>query len=167
MTAVTKSLRSMAARATMSDQDVRALLTKDHEEALELAKKITETDSVTTRKSLLEKLKPALVAHSRAEEKQVYDPLIGLKDKDSNSIGNEGYVEHHLVDELLESLHKGDASTQRWEAQAKVLHEMLEHHIKEEQSEMYADLGANFDADQLEEMGKKFLAAKKKLATAA
>lgn len=164
MTAVTKSLRSMAARATMSEKDVRSLLTKDHEEALDLAKRINETKSASRRMALLEKLKAALTAHSRAEEKQVYEALMALKDKDSNDIGNEGYVEHHLVDELLDSLHKGDASTPRWEAQAKVLHELLSHHIKEEQSQMYADLGENFDNDQLEAMGRQFLAAKQKIA---
>lgn len=163
MTAVVKSLRSLAARATMSDKDVRSLLTKDHEEARALAKQIAAEQSAATRKALLAKLKPALVAHSRAEEAQVYEPLMKLSDKDSNSIGNEGYVEHHLVDELLESLDKGDAATQRWAAQAKVLHELLEHHIEEEQSEMYADLGKNFDATQLEEMGRRFTAAKQQI----
>ena len=163
MTAVTKSLRSLAARVTMGEKDVRALLTKDHVEALALAKRITESKSSSARKSLLTRLKPALAAHSHAEEKQVYDPLIKLKDKDSNSIGHEGYVEHHLLEELLDDLQKGDSSTQRWQAQAKVLHELLKHHIEEEHSEMYADLGKNFDSAELEAMGVKFLAAKQKL----
>jgi len=163
MTAVVKSLRSLAARATMSDKDVRTLLTKDHEEALDLAKQLANATSAATRKTLLAKLRPALVAHSRAEEAQVYEALMKLTDEDSNRIGNEGYVEHHLVDELLESLDHGDAATQRWAAQAKVLHELLEHHIDEEHSEMYADLGRNFDTAQLEDMGRRFVSAKQQI----
>lgn len=159
--ALAKKVKAAAARATMSDQDVRAMLTKDHDAALALAKQICESRSATTRTSLFKKLKPALVAHSRAEEKAVYDRLIKTKDKDAKGIGNEGYVEHSLLDALLERMSKGSSVSDAWQAQAKVLHELLSHHVDEEQSEMYADLGEQFSREQLIGMGERFQAEKK------
>ncbi len=115
--------------------DVRNLLRADHEEALEVAEQMQKAKLATRRKALLAKLKPALTAHSRAEEKQVYNALLKLKKSEkSHDIGNEGFVEHSLLDELLKRLAKTSAASDTWKAQAKVLHELLEHHIEEEQA---------------------------------
>ena len=150
-------VKSLGARATMTDEDVRALLVKDHEEAKALAKEMHETASPTRRMSLLGKLKPALTAHSRSEEKVVYDALLRVRTNDeSHELGDEGYVEHSLVDELLETLASTSASTERWKATAKVLHELLEHHIQEEESDVFALLGDHYDRDQLHAMGAQF-----------
>ena len=158
--AMTKTVKSLVARATMSADDVRAHLTKDHNEALDLAKRMHEAKGAEARLHLFQKLKPALVAHSRAEEKEVYDPLLKAKSKDAHDIANEGYVEHSLLDELLARLHKGSSGTDAWKAEAKVLFEMLQHHVQEEQSDMYADLGDVFTSEQLAAMGKRFELAK-------
>ena len=160
---VKTTIRSTMARMTMSESDVRALLHKDHVEALDLAKRIQDTKSVNTRKTLLSKLRPALVAHSRAEEKVVYAALLSVKSRESRDYGNEGFVEHSLVDELLARLQKGDAASESWQAEAKVLHELLSHHINEEQRDVFSNLGEHFDSAQLEAMGKKFLLLKASL----
>jgi hypothetical protein len=160
--AVTKTLKALAARATMGDADVRALLTKDHVEALDLAKRMSEAKGAAARKAILKKLKPALAAHSRAEEQAVYNPLLKVRSKDSNDIGNEGYVEHSLLDELLARLSRGAGASDKWKAEAKVLYEILDHHVSEEQSEMYADLGERFSAEELEQMGLRFTRLKQK-----
>jgi hemerythrin superfamily protein len=154
------TVRSAAARLTMSNDDVRALLHKDHVEALDLAQRMQAAKSPAVRKSLLQKLKPALTAHSRAEEKVVYDALLSVRSVESHDYGNEGFVEHSLVDELLKRLQKGDAASGIWKAEAKVLHEMLDHHISEEQRDVFSDLGEHFDAQQLVTMGKLFAARK-------
>jgi hemerythrin-like domain-containing protein len=153
-------VRSTVARMTMSEADVRALLHKDHVEALDVAKRMHESKSANIRKALLAKLKPALTAHSRAEEKVVYDALLAVKSKESRDYGNEGFVEHSLVDELLKRLAAGDAASDTWQAQAKVLHELLSHHIAEEQRDVFSNLGEHFSSEQLEQMGKKFTTVK-------
>jgi Hemerythrin HHE cation binding domain len=157
---VKTSVRSAVARMTMSQADVRSLLHKDHVEALDVAKRMHESRSANVRMALLIKLRPALVAHSRAEEKVVYDALLSVKSKDSRDYGNEGFVEHSLVDELLKRLAGGDAATDAWQAQAKVLYELLSHHIEEEQRDVFSNLGEHFSSEQLEAMGEKFLKAK-------
>jgi hemerythrin HHE cation binding domain-containing protein len=144
------------------EEDVRALLRKDHEEALDLARQICETKGGAARKALFKELKPALIAHSRAEEATVYRPLQALKqDEDARGIANEGFVEHGLLDVLLTTMSSSRTpESETWAANAKVLHELLQHHIEEEHNQMFAELGDNFDSEQLEAMGKRFVAAK-------
>lgn len=153
-------VRSTAARLTMSSTDVRALLHQDHLEALDVAKRMHESKSTNIRKALFDKLKPALSAHSRAEERVVYNALLKVKSKESHDYGNEGYVEHGLLDELLKKLTRTDAASDAWKAQAKVLFELLDHHIGEEQRDVFSDLGEHFSSAELETMGTAFAALK-------
>lgn len=157
-------VRSTVARMTMGDGDVRALLQKDHVEVLDVAKRMHESKSANVRSALFAKLKPALTAHARAEEKVVYTALLGVKSKESHDYGNEGFVEHSLVDDLMKRLTAGDASSNTWQAQAKVLHELLDHHIDEEQRDVFSNLGEHFSSEELEQLGKKFATAKATIA---
>jgi hypothetical protein len=163
MTVINK-MKSLAARATMDSRDVRALLEKDHDEAKQLAKQMCAATRAPQRKALLAKLKPALTAHSRAEERAVYQPMIKVKGStDSHELAQEGFVEHGLVDELLTALASTNAAGDAWKAKAKVLKELLEHHIEEEQTDTFAELGEHFSEGQLAVMGAHFLREKGKL----
>jgi len=162
---LTQTIKGQIGSRLAGEEDVRALLRKDHEEALDLTKKICETKGGAARKALFKELKPALVAHSRAEEATVYRPLLALKqDEDARGIANEGFVEHGLLDVLLEKMSSSRTpESETWAANAKVLHELLQHHVEEEHNQMFAELGDNFDSEQLEVMGKRFVAAKAKV----
>jgi hemerythrin superfamily protein len=143
---------------TYNGDDVRALLKADHEIVRELAQQLADAVSSPQRRSVLGKLKPLLTAHARAEEQAVYVPLTRVKDSpDSRLVGSEGAVEHFLVDTLLTTLDAArDASTDMWRAHAKVLHEMLEHHIKEEEGEVFEELGEHFTAEERAAMAVDF-----------
>ena len=162
MTIINK-MKSLTARVIMDEHDVRALLEKDHDEAKKIAQQMIEATQPSRRMALLYRLKPALTAHSRAEESAVYDALLAARNTESHDIANEGYVEHGLVDQLLTDLADTNPRDDRWKAQAKVLKELLEHHIDEEQSDTFAELGERFDGDQLAAMGVKFLNEKAKV----
>lgn len=143
---------------TYTDTDVRALLQADHETVQDLAKQLAESKNGPQRRSLLAQLKPLLTAHARAEEQAVYVPLTQVKDSpDSRLMGSEGAVEHFLVDMILEKLDAArDATSDMWRAHATVLQELLEHHIKEEESEMFEELGEHFSAEEREAMAVQF-----------
>jgi hemerythrin superfamily protein len=147
------------------DTDVRALLHADHLRIRELAKELAESDSAPRRRSLVRELKPLLVAHSRSEEAAVYVPLMGLRSSpDSRLAGNEGMVEHNLADIVLTRLaNTSDATSDMWKAHAKVLHESLEHHIKEEESDLFEELGEHFTDAEREIMAVHFQRGKDKL----
>lgn len=159
MTALNK-VKSLAARATMAQDDVRAFLEKDHDEAKDLLEQIFAAAQSSRRMSVLEQLKTALTAHSRAEESVVYDRMLQTKSDDSHELADEGYVEHRIVDHLLAELSNGDAGSTRWLATAKVLKELVHHHIDEEQTDTFAELGEHFDTDELSAMSTAFLRAK-------
>jgi hemerythrin-like domain-containing protein len=150
---------------TYSDTDVRALLHADHEVIRDLAKELAETQSAARRKTLVRELKEILVPHSRSEEAAVYTPLMRLRNSpDSRAAGSEGMVEHNLADIVLERLaNTADVSSDMWKAHAVVLHEALEHHIKEEESKVFEELGEHFSDEQREAMGVEFTQGKLKL----
>ena len=65
----------------------------------------------------------------------VYDAVIALRDKDAQVDGHEGYVEHGLAARTLAKLDAiSDARSAEHKATAKVLKELVEHHIKEEEA---------------------------------
>jgi hypothetical protein len=158
---IANTIKSAGARLTMSSEDVRALLKKDHDEFKDLLSGLVDGGQGRSRANLLEALKKNLTAHSRAEEQVVYDALIRLRAKqDVHVLGEEGYVEHGAVDDLLARISRLDAGTELWLAHAKVIREMLEHHISEEQNEIFAELGDLFSSEELVAMGGQFLRLK-------
>jgi hemerythrin superfamily protein len=140
-------------------RDVRDLLKEDHEQVLELARTLADEESTPRRKELFAALKPLLTAHARAEEKAVYTELVKARaTRDSKDLGNEGFVEHSLVDILLERMSKTAlAGSDAWKAHATVLKELLEHHIDEEEKEIFDELGKHFSDERREAMATAFL----------
>ncbi len=147
------------------ETDIRSLLHADHEQFSALTEQMCSDESKHKRIRAFERLKPFLTAHARAEEQAVYTPLINLRSSpDSRADGNEGFVEHSLVDVLMERLTRTElASTDAWKAHAKVLNELLDHHIKEEERGIFEELGEHFTDEQRDAMGADFVARKEKL----
>ena len=147
--------------------DVRTLLKEDHDEILDLARTLADEDSVPRRRALFRSLKPLLTAHARAEERAVYTELVKARSKrEAKDLGNEGYVEHSLVDVLLERMSKTAlAGSDAWKAHATVLKELLEHHIREEEKEIFEGLGEEFTDTRRETMAEAFLEDKREILT--
>jgi hypothetical protein len=159
-------VRLLLQAPTMNASDVRTLLRQDHDELIQLARDMYESESGDGRRALLKRLKPALIHHSRAEEKEVYEPLLEVRDsEESRDIANEGLVEHGLLDELLERLLRSrKTESDEWKAHAKVLLELIEHHVEQEHKHMFEELGEHFTDEDREEMGRRFVAAKTRMA---
>ena len=146
------------------EADILDKLEKDHEEVEELLKKLVDSQSAPERKSLLRQIKLALVPHVRAEEKIVYDAVIALRGKEHAINGEEGYLEHGLADRMLATLGKiTGATSPEFSAAAKVLKELVHHHVQEEESNVWSDVRDNFSEEQRLDMGRRFEAAKKKV----
>jgi hypothetical protein len=149
------------------DADILDTLKKEHEEVAEMLAQLVESDSRTERKSLLKRIKAALVPHVRAEEKAVYDAIIAIKDKATKQDGEEGYLEHNLADKVLGALGKmSNPLSPEFSAAAKVLKELVEHHVEKEENNVWSDVREHFSSDDRIAMNRKFLAAKKKVRVA-
>ena len=155
-------IKILLAAPTMNGNDIRTLLRQDHDEAVKIARDMVESEGAEERRALLKQLRPLLVAHSRAEEKEVYEPLLRLRaSEEARDIAHEGSVEHGLIDDLLEKMSKSrKTETDEWKAHAKVLLELVVHHVEEEHAELFETLAEHFDDEQREAMGRRFLATK-------
>jgi hypothetical protein len=105
-----------------------------------------------------------LVPHTKAEEKVVYDAVIALRDKDAQMDGHEGYLEHEWAAKTLQRLEAiSNAASPEHKAAGKVLKELVEHHIAEEERNVWADVKDHFSDDDRKEMNAMFLAAKRRV----
>jgi hemerythrin superfamily protein len=116
------------------------------------------------RKSLVNQIKLALVPHTKAEEKVLYDAIIGIKDKDAQVDGHEGYLEHEWASKTLQRLGSlQPATSPQHQATAKVLKELVEHQFREEESSVWDDAREHFSDEQRQQMNVKYLAAKSRV----
>jgi len=146
------------------DNDILDTLKQDHEDVAEMLEKLVESTTAAQRRSLLTSIKEALVPHLRAEEKVVYDAVGALRGKEQKIHSEEGYLEHALGDKTLQQLGKmKDPMSPEFSAGAKVLKELVEHHVEEEEKNLWADVKEHFSDDDRIAMNKKFLAAKKRV----
>jgi iron-sulfur cluster repair protein YtfE (RIC family) len=144
--------------------DILATLKQDHRDVAEMLEKLVESHGAVERKNLLASIREALVPHLRAEEKVVYDAVRGQRGKEQKTHAEEGYLEHGLADKTLTQLGKmSDTLSPEFSAGAKVLKELVEHHVEEEETDIWADVKEHFSDHDRVEMNRKFLAAKKRV----
>ena len=160
------TLKNTMAGTEPDDQDADILdtLKQDHQDVAEMLDRLVESNGAAERKKLLEAIKNALVPHLRAEEKVVYEAVLALHGKEQKEHAEEGYLEHSLGDKMLTQLGKmKDMASPEFSAGAKVLKELVTHHVKEEEKNIWSDVEDNFDDKERVAMNKKFLAAKKRV----
>jgi hemerythrin superfamily protein len=135
--------------------NVLTLLKEDHgriKRMLEEGEHTTERGE-KTRTELFERLKETLTAHESMEEEVLYPAL--KKHPKAKDLTLEAYEEHHVVDLVLEELEKTPVDDEQWGAKFKVAKENIEHHIEEEEGEMFRDIRELFSTDEQEAMGAK------------
>lgn len=160
----TKSVMGALTPGAESSNDVLDTLAAEHDEVQELLEKLTKSDRAAEQKSLVGQIKKALIPHSKAEEQVVYDAIAALKDEKPKIDSAEGYTEHALASATLKQLESLPANTPEFKAHAKVLKELVNHHIKEEEDAIWSDVKDNFSDEQRARMNQAFLAAKKQVA---
>ncbi|HKQ44930.1 MAG TPA: hemerythrin domain-containing protein [Rhizomicrobium sp.] len=159
----TKSVMGALVSRTDGAGDILDTLQAEHDEVQELLEKLVESDNGREQKQLLAQIRRALVPHTKAEEKAVYDAVLALRGKDAKMDGHEGYIEHGLADQTLKTLGKLMANSPEFNAAAKVLKELIAHHVQEEERNIWAQVRENFSDEQRARMNREFLAAKKKI----
>src|SRR6185369_3715245 len=99
-----RNQRRRYGRNLPDDRDILDKLKEEHDQVKDLLGRLVESENAAERASLAKQIKAALVPHSKAEEKIVYDAIIALTDKDAKVDGHEGYLEHHHADLALKTL---------------------------------------------------------------
>src|SRR6202040_3498778 len=150
--------------ADKADNDILATLKQEHRDVAEMLEQLVESTSAAERKSLLTSIKNALVPHLRAEEKVVYDAVLAMRGKEQQIHGEEGYMEHALGDKMLLQLGKmSNPMSPEFSAGAKVLKELVEHHVEEEEKSIWSDVEDNFSDASRTAMTLTFLAGRERV----
>ena len=136
------------------------LLKADHKKVAGILEKIDETTerAVKTREELFTQLKTELDIHTRIEETIFYP---ALKDADeTRDITLEAFEEHKLVKTLLGELESLGKDKEEWTAKFTVLKENIEHHVEEEEGEMFPKARKVLGEDGAETLGTRMEKAK-------
>jgi hemerythrin HHE cation binding domain-containing protein len=135
--------------------DAITMLKTDHDKVKKLLTELETTTErgVKTREELFATIKGELTIHEVIEE-EIFYPALKSHPK-AKDIVLEGYEEHHVVDLLMGELESLDVSDPTWGAKALVMKENVEHHIEEEEGEMFKQARQVFDRQELEDLGTR------------
>ncbi len=125
----------------------------------------TTTRGVKSRKELVAKIAANLKVHSIIEEEIFYPAFSNAGDNhDDAKMYFEALEGHRAAGDLvLPDLLATDPSSEKFSGRAKVLKEMVEHHIKEEEGDMFPRAKKLLDKAQLAELGERLERRKKEL----
>jgi hemerythrin superfamily protein len=131
------------------------LLKKDHAKVKGLLSELESTTErgVQTRQRLFAEIKAELTVHETIEE-EIFYPELKAHPK-AKDIVLEAYEEHNVVDTLMGELSSLSVEDETWGAKAKVMQENIEHHIEEEEGEMFDKAEQVFDETELEDLGRR------------
>ena len=98
--------------------------------------------------------------HAHIEE-TIFYPAI-KQEAETREITLEGFEEHHVIKTLLKELEGQSVETEQWTAKLKVLKENVEHHVEEEEGEMFKGAREVLSKEQIEDLGTRMEAEKKR-----
>src|SRR5215212_198798 len=139
------------------------LLKEDHQKVSGIFQQLEPTTerAEKTRTELFTKLNEELSVHARIEE-TIFYPAI-KQAAETREIVLEGFEEHHVVKMLLGELEAMPVDTEEWAAKLKVLQENVEHHVEEEEQEMFQKAREVLSEDDIDRLGAQMEEMKQQL----
>jgi hemerythrin superfamily protein len=119
-------------------EDAIAALTADHKKVKALFaefKRLKEQDDAQEKAELVSRICMELKVHAEIEE-EVFYPAV-RKQIDDEDLMDEALVEHASAKELIAQLEEMDPEDELYDAKVTVLGEQIDHHVKEEEGEMF------------------------------
>ncbi len=145
--------------------DAIQLLKEDHEKVKKLFKEYESLGekALSKKKDIADKILMELEIHAEIEE-QIFYPRVkeATEDEDIKKLIYESFEEHKIVKTLVAELKESEEIDEVFEAKMKVLRESVEHHIKEEQTELFPGAKKAMK-EELKELGNEMQAQKEVL----
>lgn len=157
--AKSSSTRKTSAKSATSRTDAIAFLEKQHREVEQMFAQFEKASSDGRKLELVQKLAVALKAHTQIEE-EIFYPEARRATGDEDGI-NEAVVEHQAAKQLLAEIESMAPGDELYDAKVKVLSEEIEHHVEEEEKELFPECRKS-DMD-LSGIGKQMQARFKEL----
>jgi len=145
-----------AKKRRTTEKDAIALLRDDHQQVRALLGELEETTekAVGKREKLLASIEQELTIHTRIEEEIFYPAFRdAARKKDDAKLYYEALEEHHVVDMVLPEIKAAGVESEQFAAKAKVLKDLVEHHAKEEETEMFPRARKLMTRDDLLRLG--------------
>jgi iron-sulfur cluster repair protein YtfE (RIC family) len=151
------------AEGTEEQVDALQLLKADHDRVKKMLNDLDETTerAEKTRTELFAKLNEELTIHAKIEE-SIFYPAI-KQEAETREIVLEGFEEHHVIKMLLKELDSMPVDTEQWAAKLKVLKENVEHHVEEEEQEMFQKSREVLSEDEINQLGARMEEMKEQL----
>src|ERR1044072_7144473 len=137
--------------------DAFELLKADHKKVSGLFDEL-EAATGKAKLSVFAQIKTELELHTHIEETIFYPAL--EKPEETHDLTLEAYEEHKMVKTLLSKLSRGRTANDEWQAQAKVLRENVEHHVEEEENELFDKAAEALSDEEIEALGQQMEAEK-------
>lgn len=151
-----QSRASSRSHAQTSKDDIVKLIIADHLPLKRLISILKDSElTVRTRRRAFEQFVPLLMTHAHAEEESFYT-FLKEENKELRVHALEGDVEHYLAEYMVDEVKMAEDPSV-WSARAKVLAELVEHHIKEEEEEILPDFKKEVDMEDRVLIGKQYL----------
>ncbi|WP_298492419.1 hemerythrin domain-containing protein [uncultured Maritimibacter sp.] len=134
---------------------------QDHEKHRDLLDRIANTEGASDeRKSAWKEFYYEIKSHSAAEEEEFYSTL--MKETWGQDAARHSVAEHHEMDEILDELDEMDMSSSGWLTRFKTLKHDYEHHMEEEENEVFGRAKEVVGEEENDAFGERFLKRKKK-----
>lgn len=143
-----------------TEKGIYKQLKDDHEGVSKLMDRLANmSESDGKRSATFAEIRDALKRHTEAEEKVFYSRL--RDEEGAHDLVLEAREEHEEVEALLAELETGDHTTDEWAAKFAVLKENVEHHVEEEENELFPEAKRILGKEEAERLGKEFEREKK------
>ncbi|MDX2165776.1 MAG: hemerythrin domain-containing protein [Deltaproteobacteria bacterium] len=141
-------------KTTAPANDAIAFLTRDHRKLQSLLSGLQAAQGTARRQSLLAQTEALLKQHTELEEALFYPAFReAAQSKRDRQMFHEATEEHHTVDLVLPEVKQAQHEPDVFAARAKVLKELVTHHIDEERSELFPRARKLLDRETLREIG--------------
>ena len=137
-------------------EDLFETLRRDHQEVRETFHRLKAEKEDSERVKLLYELETEILPHMIAEERVLYPRLREGTDEEIREDAMEGMAEHHAVRLVLRDLAETPANDEVFPAKVRVLEEMVEHHVREEESDLFEDMRTSIGAQEAGELLARF-----------
>ena len=132
------------------------MLKSDHATVKRLLRELSESGdrAVKQREALVAQIEREIKMHAQLEEEVFYPAFkAAARGSEAEDLFYEAAEEHHIVDMVLPALKAANPKSKEFKAKAVVLRELVEHHIKEEEGDMFRTARELFAEDELRELG--------------
>jgi hemerythrin superfamily protein len=131
--------------------DAIEFLTKQHRMVDGLFLQIEKTDDPDIKEQLFTQLADALAIHAKLEEMHFYP---AAKSADTEDSLKEAVEEHLAVKRILADMLDLDADDDEFDAKCTVLKEQVQHHVKEEEDELFPQAREHIGKEKLAALAK-------------